>query len=181
MTGAVAIQPDVIFDPARAAEVKRLRRAARKNHFLRVSVALMLAVVAASWAFGGFDPSESLSARRLANLSRFLGDVRPRTGGGHGVATWAAELWRARGFEASLQTLALSVEMTFGSAKEASAVAKLVNEQIIALLASGQLDAVVMEMLNKVSITTKGAQLVGSGSIPDDQLMGLIGALTKPN
>ena len=109
MTQAGAIQPGVMVDAARAAEVKRLRRSAPRNGFLRVSVALMLAVVAASWAFGGFDLADALSSRRLANLSRFLGDVRPRTGGGHGVATWAAELWRARGFEASLQTLALSV------------------------------------------------------------------------
>jgi hypothetical protein len=85
------------------------------------------------------------------------------------------------GLELANKTLTLSVEMTFKSANEASVVAKLVNEQIIALLASGLLDAVVMEMLNKVSVTTKGALLVGSGSIPDDQLMGLIGALTKPN
>ncbi len=82
--------------------------------------------------------------------------------------------------EVADKTLALSIETTFRSASEAAAVAKIVNEQIIALLASGQLDAVVMEMLNKVSITTKGALLVGHGSVPDDQVMSLFGALTRP-
>ena len=114
MTQAAALQPHWNFDVARGAEVKRLRRAARKNHFLRVSVGLMVAVVAASWAFGGFDVSESLSSRRLANLSRFLGEVRPAPLRGidsteAGTLGWVSRLWTTRGLEATRQTLALSV------------------------------------------------------------------------
>lgn len=74
--------------------------------------------------------------------------------------------------------LRLSVAMTFGSAREAKAVEKLASDQIVALLASGRLDAVVMEMLNQVNITSTGAALSVSGAIPEDQLMPLIGALS---
>ena len=77
------------------------------------------------------------------------------------------------------KTLSLAAEMTFTSARESAAVAKVVNDQIIALLASGRLDAIVMEMLGKVSVTTKGAQLVVAGALPDDQLMSLIGTLAQ--
>lgn len=83
------------------------------------------------------------------------------------------------GIDVANKTLALSVQMTFGSAKEATAVAKLVSDQIIGLLAGGHLDAIVMEMLNKVSITTKAAEVLISGSIPDAQLLPLIQAMTK--
>lgn len=76
------------------------------------------------------------------------------------------------------KTLTLSATMTFASAREATAISTLVSDQIVALLASGRLDAIVMEMLNKVSIATKGAELAVTGSLPDDQLLPLIGALS---
>gem|GEM_PF-4465702 len=82
------------------------------------------------------------------------------------------------GLDLANKTLALTLAMTFSSATEAKTVAKLANDQIIALLASGRLDAIVMEMLNKVAITTTGADLAVSGSIPEDQLLPLVGALT---
>ncbi|MGE0398510.1 MAG: hypothetical protein AB7T06_17520 [Kofleriaceae bacterium] len=81
--------------------------------------------------------------------------------------------------DASNKMLALAMTMTFASAKQAKAVEKLVNDQIIALLASGRLDAIVMEMLNKATVTTNGAELEVNGSIPDGQLLAVIGAL-KP-
>jgi len=85
------------------------------------------------------------------------------------------------GLDLANKTLTLTMAMTFSSAAEAKTVAKLANDQIIALLASGRLDAIVMEMLNKVSITTTGADLAVTGSIPENQLLSLVGALTKPN
>lgn len=83
------------------------------------------------------------------------------------------------GIDLANKTLALTIAMTFSSAAEAKTVAKLANDQIIALLASGRLDAIVMEMLNKVSITTAGADLAVSGSLPEDQLLPLVGALNN--
>jgi hypothetical protein len=84
------------------------------------------------------------------------------------------------GLDLANKTLAMTMTMTFTSATDAKNVAKLANDQIIALLASGQLDAIVMEMLNKVSITTSGADLAITGSLPENQLMSIIGALAKP-
>lgn len=73
-----------------------------------------------------------------------------------------------------------TIAMTFSSSAEAMFVEKLANDQIIALLASGQLDAIVMEMLGKVRITRKAAELAIAGSVPDKELLPLIQAMASP-
>ena len=88
-------------DAGRTAEVARLRRTRRRDWFLRGSAAVVVLIIAWSWLFGGFSLSEPLSQRRLANLSRFLGELRPDA-----VRT---DVLARRGWDASKQTLALSV------------------------------------------------------------------------
>ena len=58
--------------PARDDRVRALRRARPRSHFLRVSVALLLCLCAYAWLSGEVQVVELLSARRRANLARFL-------------------------------------------------------------------------------------------------------------
>jgi phosphonate transport system permease protein len=81
---------------------------------LRTSGAVALAMVLSSWWFGGFSVRDALTARRVDNLTRFLGEVVPypvRSGTTPqgGVSSWAADLLARRGWEAARQTLALSI------------------------------------------------------------------------
>jgi phosphonate transport system permease protein len=85
---------------AAAAEVARLRRERPRSEFLRISSVFAVLLVIWSWWFGGFSFGESFSPGRVANLSRFLEEARPV-----GVSGLVAR----RGWEASKQTLALSV------------------------------------------------------------------------
>jgi phosphonate transport system permease protein len=68
----------------------------------------------ASWMLGGFDWADLYSARRQANLARFLVEVRPFPLQGvawdWGIAwSWASELFAARGAEAARTTLGISL------------------------------------------------------------------------
>jgi phosphonate transport system permease protein len=80
---------------------------------LRASGVAVVLLVATSWALGGFSVSEALSPRRLDNLRRFIQEVQPyplRVGGTPASAwRWASDLLGRKGWEASKQTLALSI------------------------------------------------------------------------
>lgn len=88
-------------DAERFAEAGRLRRTRRRSLFQRASAAVVLLTVTWSWWFGGFCLTEPLSARRVSNLNRFLGELRPQAAD--------ADVLARRAWEASKQTLALSV------------------------------------------------------------------------
>lgn len=99
---------------SRDREIRRLYRARPRSLFLRASAAAMLLVVAGAWLYGDFAAAELFSERRLSNLERFLGELRPYPLQGErfdlAVATrWAVDLLRERGLEATVTTLALSV------------------------------------------------------------------------
>lgn len=85
-----------------------------RNQFVRISLWAGLALMIASWMFGGFDWPDLYSARRQANLARFLVEVRPFPLQGvawdWGIAwSWASELFAARGAEAARTTLGISL------------------------------------------------------------------------
>ena len=101
-------------DDARAIEVDRLRRGRGRSAFLRASAAVFLLLITGSILFAGVGLADAVAPRRRENLSRFLREIVPyplRNGNAAPVTarTWAAELIRRRGWDASLQTLALSV------------------------------------------------------------------------
>lgn len=101
-------------DAARESEVARLRKITRGSIYLRSSGVIVLLLVAASWGFGGFNPGDSLTSRRMENLSRFMREIIPfpvRAPGAprDAARAWASDLLVGRGWEASKQTLALSV------------------------------------------------------------------------
>lgn len=113
-----------------------------------------------------------LVAKTNTNATMWAASVNPRAVQGKKMKQGFG------GFDIANGTLTATIAMTFASPAEAKTVEKLANDQIIALLASGQLDAIVMEMLNKVSITTKVAELQIVGSIPEKQILPLIQAIT---
>ncbi|MEM6795865.1 MAG: ABC transporter permease subunit [Acidobacteriota bacterium] len=99
---------------ARDAEIRRLERARPRSAFLRGSALGLLALTAFSWTFGDFRFGELLSERRLANLERFVGELRPYPLQGQPMdaavaARWAHGILTERGYEAAGITLALSV------------------------------------------------------------------------
>lgn len=61
----------------RARTVRELHAARPRSRYLRVSMLALAALVAWAWWAGGFDVADFLSERRMANLERFLGEVRP--------------------------------------------------------------------------------------------------------
>jgi phosphonate transport system permease protein len=94
--------------------VRALRRARPRSRFLRASVALLAALAAYAWLCGDVELPELLSARRRANLARFLTkEALPyplRSGEGDlaALAGWAADLWSARGRGALAATFWIS-------------------------------------------------------------------------
>lgn len=98
----------------RDARIRRLEKERPRSRFLRLSGLLALALVAFAWGTGGFDWAGMLSPRKLANLERFLAEIRPYPLRGvswdWGVAwAWATEVYAAKGAAAVGATLALSV------------------------------------------------------------------------
>lgn len=95
-------------------EIRRLHRERPRNRFMRRSLVLLSALVIYSWTTGGFLLADFLSPRRLQNLQRFLGELRPYPLQGQdfqfSVAfAWAADLLADKGWEAAGATLAISV------------------------------------------------------------------------
>lgn len=105
-------------EDARGAEIDRLYRSRTRSRFARWSGLAFLALVALAWSSPALRPGDFLTERRLANLRRFLGELRPYPlqDGEFGVGQslrvawrWALEILTERGFEAATTSLALSV------------------------------------------------------------------------
>jgi len=109
---------------ARATTVRALHAARPHSRFLRFSAVGVAALVAWAWWAGRFDVADLFSARREANLLRFLADVRPPALYGKpwdwGVAwEWASTMFVSghqgaafelpSGWEALRITLAMSI------------------------------------------------------------------------
>ncbi len=97
----------------REVEVRRLRRDRPRDAFVRRSVAGLALLGVYCWVAGGFR-ADLLTPRRLANLERFLGELRPHPLQGRewdwGVASeWALGILGDRGWEAAAATLAIAV------------------------------------------------------------------------
>ena len=84
-----------------------------RNRLLRGSAALAAVVVALAWWTGGFNVGDLFSARSQENLTRFVGELRPkpvqRTGDWSEAQPWAAQLFHETGGEAMVRTLAIAV------------------------------------------------------------------------
>ncbi len=98
----------------RELELLALARARPRSRFLRLSFLFMAAFAAYSWTSGEFALADIFSERRLANLERFLHEVRPFPLQGRpfdlGEAwAWAIVLLSEKGWQAAVTTLALSV------------------------------------------------------------------------
>ncbi len=99
---------------ARWEKVRHLRRERPRRPFVRWSVGLLVTMASLSWLVGGFGAADWGSPRRLANLQRFLGEVRPwpvQEGGWDtaAVLAWSADLWDRAGAEALTATLAIGL------------------------------------------------------------------------
>ena len=57
--------------------VRELHAARPRSRFVQVSLCAMAVLVAWAWWAGSFDVADLLSERRMANLDRFLGEIRP--------------------------------------------------------------------------------------------------------
>ncbi len=110
--------------PARAEQVRALHAARPRSCFVAASAAVATALVIAAWWRGAFDVADLFSARRAANVERFLGEIRPYELQGRawdwGIAwDWAARMFTdgasgaafelPSGFDAMRITLAMSV------------------------------------------------------------------------
>jgi phosphonate transport system permease protein len=94
--------------------IRELRRRRPRSRFVRWSALGLALLVALSWADVIASSASFLTARRLANLNRFLGEIRPHPLQGRdfdlGVATrWIGDFIGRRGGEAMATTLAISV------------------------------------------------------------------------
>lgn len=95
-------------------EVDRLRRARPRDRFVRASLSVAAAAGAGAWFVGGFDLGELLSARRVENTARFLGDLVPFDLRGRSATLgdwldWYATQLGERGLDAIGTTLAMSI------------------------------------------------------------------------
>jgi phosphonate transport system permease protein len=94
--------------------IRALWRRRPRSRFARWSVLALAALAVYSWVAGDFGLGDLLAERRLDNLRRFLGELRPYPLQGAefdaGVAlAWAAGLLREKGLAAAWTTLAISV------------------------------------------------------------------------
>jgi phosphonate transport system permease protein len=94
--------------------VRRLRRGRPRRHFLRVSGILFALLVLYAWTGMGLFTADLLSPRRVANLQRFLGELRPYPLQGERwdsqiALAWATDLLVTRAGPAAITTLAISI------------------------------------------------------------------------
>lgn len=95
--------------------IDALWRARERSRLVQVSVVVLVALVLYAWCSGEIAAADLFSARRLANLERFLTvDVRPfeLAGGSYSVAShaaWALDIVRERGLAGASATLAIAV------------------------------------------------------------------------
>lgn len=110
------------------AEVRELLRRRPRDRFRRGSALLLAGLAVYSWSTGGFALDQVVSARRLENLRRFLGEVRPYPlqvgdAGPGAVLDWALAVLRGTGWDAVLATLAISIVAIVLAALGAAAAA----------------------------------------------------------
>lgn len=98
--------------------VRRLRREAPRDRWLRWSVVALGLLALYAWRVGEFSPGAWLTEHRLANLERFLGELLPYPLQGRAdwswadwgvLAHWVVDLMAEKGATGALRTLALAV------------------------------------------------------------------------
>nr|MEE4267589.1 ABC transporter permease subunit [Candidatus Krumholzibacteria bacterium] len=99
---------------------QKLRAERPRRPFVLWSVRLLGLIILVSWLAGGFQPLDWLSERRLANLGRFLNEIRPwplqgEAWSGEIATRWAAALWHQQGAKGLLATFALSLAAITGA------------------------------------------------------------------
>jgi len=120
-----------VNEAERTRAIRALYRARPRSRLLRASLALLVVASAAVWASGEIAVGDLFSARRAANLRRFLTseivpfELRGRGFDPAGLARWAGERWRAPGREATLATAAIAVAAMALAALFAALVAPL--------------------------------------------------------
>ncbi len=110
---------------------RTLRRNRPRSRLLQASTWLLLAGTVAVWASGTFAPGDLFSARRRANLWRFLSEdalPRPlRDGEGlGGLGSWLQTNWESQGAAATWATLQLALVASVLAALVGLALAPLV-------------------------------------------------------
>ncbi|MEE8584467.1 MAG: ABC transporter permease subunit [Acidobacteriota bacterium] len=95
-------------------EIRQLYLQRPRSRFVRWSVLLMLLLVAGAWTLGDFSLEGLLSPRRLENLQRFIGELRPYPLQGKPfdwgvVLDWSGRMLAGKGAQGALTTLAISV------------------------------------------------------------------------
>ena len=98
----------------RPVEIRELYRQRPRSPFLRWSCVIFILLIAYSWLSGDVGATDFLSPRRQANLERFAGELVPYPLQGQAFEAavalrWGWELMEEKGWEAAVQTLALSV------------------------------------------------------------------------
>ena len=93
-------------------DLDRLYHERPKNHVVRLSLLAMIALIAGTWIFGNFVETENTN--RLANVERFLNELRPyplqdRNFDLSVALSWSSDLIDEKGWEAMSTTLAISV------------------------------------------------------------------------
>ena len=93
-------------------DLDRLYHERPKNHLVRLSLLAMIALIAGTWIFGNF--LETGNTNRLANVERFLNELRPyplqdRNFDLSIALSWSSDLIDEKGWEAMSTTLAISV------------------------------------------------------------------------
>ena len=126
-------------------EIHVLYRRRPRSRLARWSGLALLALMAWAWTSGELRPGELFNQRRLANLERFLGELRPyplqqraeaaEPEGGAGSAlgvtsAWVAEIMGSRGWSAAVLTLALSIAAIVLAALAALAIAPAATRTI---------------------------------------------------
>lgn len=97
--------------------IRHLARERPRSRFLRWSAAGMALLAAYAWLAGDFRLDDLASPRRIANLERFLHELRPyplqsRPWDREIAAGWLAELMKTKGWTAAAATLAISIAAT---------------------------------------------------------------------
>jgi phosphonate transport system permease protein len=103
---------DALID--REVVIRRLRRGRPRRHFLRTSGILFALLVLYSWTSMGLQTADLLSPRRITNLQRFVGELRPYPLQGQPwdsrvALAWAADLLVTRAWPAAVTTVAISI------------------------------------------------------------------------
>ena len=94
--------------------IETLWRERPRSRFVRVSLWIFVGVTVGAWFLGDFDLSDAFSERRMQNLERFAGEVRPHDlkdgpWDWEVVGSWVGREMDARGWTAVAATLAISV------------------------------------------------------------------------